>query len=162
MIMLLNLIIAVMTEGYESVKELANETWAYSQFLQIKTFEEKAARKREEAAAGLLRNAKEAGVKPLDTMNLNKIDADHFKKELHLLPLARESGHVYPVSSRIGILCSQWYFDAKKRNWNQERKGKRLEAHSGGTINTSESSTVSIQSLVADKMNSTAVNPLLS
>ena len=50
-IMLLNLIIAVMTEGYESVKELADETWAYSQFLQIKAFEEKAARKEKEAAS---------------------------------------------------------------------------------------------------------------
>ena len=56
--MLLNLIIAVMTEGYESVKELADETWHTLQFLQIKAFEEKAARSKEKEAASLSKSSK--------------------------------------------------------------------------------------------------------
>ena len=148
-IMLLNLIIAVMTEGYESVKELADETWAYTQFLQIKTFEEKAARR-----LAVLKNSNVKGEEQSDRIDLNKIDASNFKNELHLLRLARERGQVYPVSSRIGILCLQWYFDAKKRNWQQQMAGKRIQQHSGDTIRgSSKANQASLRSLASEKTN---------
>ena len=150
-ILILNLLIAFMTEGYQAVIDLASETWAYSQFQQIVQKQKEAAEyelQRKSAAAALkAKESEEAGKGPQaitprnnsnteesdakDTQYSNKISAAAFKQDMNLCELARRAGEPYRVSSQIGKLLMLWYSGTRRnrrrrRYYRQKRRGKRL------------------------------------
>ena len=125
-ILLLNLLIAVMTEGYEEMRERAAESWAFSQFCQsqeLKTYG--SPRKsmvslfciRKRKASVLIQNKVTVSNLRRSTQERGKrISVDEFKQDLifdKAIELSKKHQRMKMAPSLITVLVLKWYKNSR-------------------------------------------------